>query len=84
MLPHIPAIASHSKGQLEAVLGCDFSTMFCLVIAVFIFQKQVDQGMVLLGVHHMKRECTKGLLTKDVRSAEGWQVGVDVFEHVQV
>lgn len=45
---------------------------------------QVDQGVVLLGVHHMKGGVTRGLLTKDVRSADGWQIGMDVFEHVQV
>lgn len=45
---------------------------------------QVDQGVVLLGVHHMKGGVTRGLLTKDVRSADGWQIGMDVFEYVQV
>lgn len=41
--------------------------------------------MVLLGVHHMKGSVTRGLLTKDVRSADGWQIGMDVFEqYVQV
>lgn len=46
---------------------------------------QVDQGVVLLGVHHMKGSVTRGLLTKDVRSADGWQIGMDVFEqYVQV
>lgn len=39
---------------------------------------------MLLGVHHMKGGVTRGLLTKDVRSADGWQIGIDVFEHVQV
>lgn len=46
---------------------------------------KVDQGVVLLGVHHMKGSVTRGLLTKDVRSADGWQIGMDVFEqYVQV
>lgn len=46
---------------------------------------QVDQGVVLLGVHHMKGSVTRGLLTKDVRSADGWQIGMDVFDqYVQV
>lgn len=46
---------------------------------------QVDQGVVLLGVHHMKGGVTRGLVTKDVRSASGWQIGMDVFEqYVQV
>ena len=40
--------------------------------------------MVLLGVHYMKGGVTRGLLTKDVRSADGWQIGIDVFDHVQV
>ena len=41
--------------------------------------------MVLLGVHHMKGSVTRGLLTKDVRSADGWQIGMDVFDqYVQV
>lgn len=47
-------------------------------------RSQVDQGVVLLGVHHMKGGVTRGLLTKDVRSAEGWQIGIDLFEYVQV
>eukprot|EP00903_Cladosiphon_okamuranus_P010337 g9780.t1 len=47
--------------------------------------KMVDQGVVLLGVHHMKGSVTRGLLTKDVRSADGWQIGMDVFDqYVQV
>ncbi|CAM9367298.1 unnamed protein product [Scytosiphon promiscuus] len=47
--------------------------------------KMVDQGVVLLGVHHMKGGVTRGLLTKDVRSADGWQIGMDVFDqYVQV
>lgn len=45
---------------------------------------QVDQGVVLLGVHYMKGGVTRGLLTKDVRSPDGWQIGIDVFDHVQV
>lgn len=32
----------------------------------------------------MKGGVTRGLLTKDVRSADGWQIVIDVFEHVQV
>lgn len=41
--------------------------------------------MVLLGVHHMKGSVTRGLLTKDVRSADGWQIGMDVFDqYIQV
>lgn len=32
----------------------------------------------------MKGGVTRGLLTKDVRSADGWQIGIDVFEYVQV
>lgn len=39
---------------------------------------------MLLGVHYMKGGVTRGLLTKDVRSADGWQIGMDLFEHVQV
>ncbi|CAB1119353.1 unnamed protein product [Ectocarpus sp. CCAP 1310/34] len=47
--------------------------------------KMVDQRVVLLGVHHMKGGVTRGLVTKDVRSASGWQIGMDVFEqYVQV
>lgn len=46
--------------------------------------KMVDQGVVLLGVHYMKGGVTRGLLTKDVRSPDGWQIGIDVFDHVQV
>lgn len=33
----------------------------------------------------MKGSVTRGLLTKDVRSADGWQIGMDVFDqYVQV
>lgn len=33
----------------------------------------------------MKGGVTRGLLTKDVRSADGWQIGMDVFDqYVQV
>ncbi|CAN0275252.1 unnamed protein product [Discosporangium mesarthrocarpum] len=46
--------------------------------------KMVEQGVVLLGVHIMKGAVTDGLLTKDVRSPEGWQIGFDLFDHVQV
>lgn len=51
--------------------------------ALLLWEK-VDQGFVLLGVNHMKGCVTRGLLTKDVRSADGWQIGIDVFDHVQV
>lgn len=66
--------------------------MFCVVVRIPVADElhtnincsQVDQGVVLLGVHHMKGGVTRGLLTKDVRSAEGWQISIDIFEYVQV
>ncbi|CAM9287551.1 unnamed protein product [Choristocarpus tenellus] len=46
--------------------------------------KMVEQGVVLLSVHYMKRAATEGLLTKDIRSPEGWQIGFDLLDLVQV
>ncbi|CAM9217924.1 unnamed protein product [Phaeothamnion confervicola] len=44
----------------------------------------INQNVVLLGVTTMKEGPCRGMLTKDVRSADGWRVGIDLYEWVQV
>lgn len=46
--------------------------------------KMINQNIVLLAVTTMKESITSEFFTKDVKSADGWRVVIDLFETVQL
>lgn len=63
-------------GELVSILGQSSKTFKVL--------KLVHQNVILYCVSILKESICSGILTKDVRTPNGWRVGIEIKENIQV